>query len=282
MATGTIRIRQGKLQDLQQVEEFTQNTFGWGDYLPDVWARWVRTKRGELLVAELDKQVVGTLNVRYMEHHEAWLEGVRVRHAFRQRGVASLLVQAAHDRAARAKCRLIRLETGLRNTAAQHTFEKFGYRRVVRYADFEAKALSGTLDGVRRAKPADLKACWDIWQTSWMRAATRNLVPAPYGWRWWEQTRKRLNDEIGAERAWVADGAFMLLRTNEDDLGITLVAGNKRGAVRLLNAARILAYQANKQKMFWLAPHSAHARQWAAAANLELDDDDLLIYARPL
>ena len=112
----------------------------------------------------IDKQVVGTLNVRFLENKEAWLEAVRVHPNFRQRGVASLLVQAAHEYAKRRKCRTSRLETSLRNTAGRATFEKFGYRRVAWYDTYKVDAQAGSLAGIRPAKVSDLKACWEMWQ----------------------------------------------------------------------------------------------------------------------
>lgn len=123
-----------------------------------------------------------------------------------------------------------------------------------------------------------------MWQASWLNRLTDSIVPSPYGWRWWELTRKRLADEIRAKRAWLTDGAFMLVHPEDDDndLDVKLVVGRKRGAVKLLNAARTIAAQDHRERVFWIAPHNALVRKLAAAANFILDDDDLLIYARPL
>lgn len=282
MVTGTIKVRQGRSEDLFQIREFTQNTFRWGDYLPDAWNHWVVSTRGDLLVAEIDDQIVGTVHVRYLENREAWLEGVRVRPEFRKGGVATHLIQAAHSLASIKKCRVMRLETGVNNLAARRTFEKLSYHRHVLYGVHKAQAADASMDGVRPAKSSDLRACWETWQHSWCMRAGKSIVPAPYGWRWWELTRKRLSDEIRAGRVWVTPGAFMTVRREDDSWDITLVAGVKRAAVRLLQAARWLANQDNKPQVFWFAPYVARARDWAAAADYQLDEDDLLIYACPL
>lgn len=282
MVTGTVQVRQGKSTDLSQIREFTQHTFRWGDYLPDAWNHWVVSTRGDLLVAEIDDQIVGTVHVRYLENQEAWLEGVRVRPEFRKCGVASQLIQTAHSLASSKKCRVMRLETGANNLAARRTFEKFGYRREVLYAVHKAETAAGTLDGVRAAKLSDLRACWELWMHSWGNRASKSIVPAPYGWRWWELTRKRLGDDIRAGRVWMTPGALMTVRREDDSWDITLAVGGKRAAVNLLQTARVLAYQDNKPQVFWLAPYVARTRDWAISAGYVLDEDDLLIYACPL
>lgn len=273
------RVRKGRLEDLAQVKEFTQNTFSWGDYLPDAWAAWVRSKRGTLFVAEVESRVVGTCHLRLLEHREGWLEGLRVHHAFRKMGIASQLIQATHQEAARQNCRVIRLETGSHNLAAQRAFENFGYRRVVRYSDFEADAREAKIHPVRSAKPADLGACWKLWQASWMKDATHDVVPAPYGWRWWQMTQARLRDEIRSGRVWICTGGFMILRQEIHAFDVTLLVGSKRAALKLLDAARALAFHADKERVAWIAPRVTRSTQWAAEAGYTLDEDGLLIYA---
>src|SRR5436190_2133998 len=113
---------------------------------PSCWwcgntAKWARSSAGFSVGdskrprhrAELDGKLVGTVHVRYLGHWEGWLEGVRVRTEYRQQGVASALIEASHEYAKKKRCRVMQLETGLMNLAAQRTFEKFAYRQIVRY-----------------------------------------------------------------------------------------------------------------------------------------------------
>lgn len=279
---GEIRIRPGAAEDLAQVQEFTRDTFTWGDYLPKAWNDWVRSKRGELLVAERDTRVLGTIHVRYLEHREAWLEGVRVHHEFRKHGIASILIQAAHARAHAKKCRVIRLETSAQNFAAQRAFEKFDYRVLESYAVFKGTARAGEMQNVRLAKLRDLAACWELWQHSWLKRASKTVVPAVYGWRWWELTRQRLAHDIRNARVWVAPHGFMTLREMDNDFDIILLVGKKRAARALLDAGRVLAQQRGRAEIFWLAPHVARAKMWAADADYTMDEDGMLIYERKL
>jgi ribosomal protein S18 acetylase RimI-like enzyme len=278
----TVHVRAGQLEDLARVQEFTTSTFRWGDYVPGAWAGWVRSKRGDLLVAEWDGQIVGTIHVRYLENSEAWLEGVRVRRQFRRRGVAGLLMQAAHEHARARNCRVIRLETGLRNVAAQRAFEKFGYKRVAQYASFESRTAPTPIGAARPAKLEDVAACWELWTRSGVKRSSRSIVPAAYGWRWWEFTRSRLSDEVRAQRVWVAPRGFMILRPDDDSWDVVLLVGRKRAACELLNTARRLTHAAGMPKVFWLVPLTVRSHEWARAACFTLDQDDLLIYALDL
>lgn len=279
----TLRIRQATHQDLEQVQEFTKNTFSWGDYLPRVWGRWVDSAHGHLLVAESNGQLVGTVRVCYLGNAEAWLEGVRVRHEFRNRGIASCLVQAAHERAIRKKCRVIRLETFVHNTPAHRVFEKFGYLRLVQYTGLEIKAQRGELNSVRAAKLADAEACWDLWQHSWLKRYTHGIVPADFGWRWWEFTPERLMGAIRGERVWVTPSnktvrGFMVTR-QDDSFDATVLSGTPRAATTLFEAAKTLAANAEQESVYWLAPDTAPAKKWAAQAGFTPDEEGLLVYA---
>lgn len=282
VTAGSIQIRRGASDDLPQIREFTHNTFSWGDYLPRAWNDWARSKRGALLVAEINHKIVGTIHVRYLEHREAWLEGVRVHQEYRQRGIASALIQTAHADAKKKKCRVIRLETGAHNVAAQHAFKKLGYRRRAAYVVFKGAACAEETNQVRLAQARDLQVCWALWQQSWVRRASKTIVPAVYGWRWWELTRTRLANDIRGKRVWVAPRGFMILREMDRDFDVTLLVGTKRDAVKLLQAGRMLAQQRGREDIYWLAPAVAHSKEWADAAEYTLDDDGLLVYAREL
>jgi ribosomal protein S18 acetylase RimI-like enzyme len=276
---GEIEIRPGRLQDLKQVSEFTRHTFTWGDYLPDRWTRWVSSNHGRLLVAASKEVVVGTARVTFLGNDEAWLEAVRVRQSHRGRGVAFRLVQAAHAIAAEKKCKVIRLETGSDNLAAQRVFRRFGYRRIVAYAGFEGAARKGELAGVRPAVTGDLNECWERWLHSWVKRSSCTIVPSAYGWRWWELTRERLRKEIRSSRVWVVTGGFMVLRDEGDAYDVTLLVGAKPATVRLLDAARELAARERKKVVYWLAPHNRIASRQAAAGDFVLDEVGLEIHA---
>jgi len=283
VATGTIRIRKATLHDLEQVTEFTHDTFSWGDYLPQAWARLVESKRGDLLVADVDRQVVGTIRAGFLGNGEAWLEAVRVRHEFRQRGIASLLIQAAHARAIKKRCRVIRLETYVHNIPAHRAFEKIGYRPQIEYSMLEAKTRAGELDFARTAKLTDMDACLEMWERSWLKRFTKGLVPADFGWRWWEFTPGRLRQAIREKRVYLAPQekmprGFMITRLR-DSFEVTVMVGAPRAAMKLFDAAKILAANAEQENVYWLAPHIARAKKWAADAGFAPDEDGLLIYA---
>lgn len=277
-----IQIRRGAHADLEQIRQFTRKTFSWGDYLPDVWARWVASKHGDLMVATEGELVVGTARVSFLGNGEAWLEGVRVRDEFRKRGVASCLIRQAHVQAIGQKCRVIRLETGQHNIAARRAFKKFGYHRIVGYASFKGKARAGEPAQVKGASPTELDSCWRLWQHSWLKRASRDIVPAPFGWRWWKMTRARLAQEIRANRVWTASHGFMVLRDQGAEIDISLLVGARGEAKKLLDAARMISARANKKSVSWVVVDSPVAHRFAAQSEFALDDDGLEIYALDL
>ena len=47
-----IKIRTAAKADKEEILSFCSNTFGWGDYIDQVWDFWYRDRNGRLLVAE--------------------------------------------------------------------------------------------------------------------------------------------------------------------------------------------------------------------------------------
>lgn len=276
-----IHIRCGRQADLTALAAFTQNTFSWGDYIGREWEHWVESKNGELLVAEVNSTFAGTVHVRYLENREAWLEGVRVHPEHRRQNIATTLIETAHAHARKKRCRTMRLETGAHNPRARAMFEKIGYRLRVDYASYQAHAQSGELQNMRRARLRDVPTCLEIWNSSWMKRHSHNVVPSPLGWRWWEVTSTRLCAMARAARVWLTNDAraFMVaLPRRADSFDIQMLAGEKRAAMKLLDAARIIAQQAGYKELFWMTPNIPRAQQWAKAAGYALDETGMLIY----
>jgi ribosomal protein S18 acetylase RimI-like enzyme len=275
----SIHIRKGRNEDLPALTSFTRKTFTWGDYIAEAWTHWVESPRGELLVAEVNGAFAGTAHVRYLENREAWLEGVRVHPAFRRRSVATTLIQTAHARAKKKHCRTMRLETGSKNRNARRLFEALGYRLVVEYARYRARASGRVSPALRAAKVSDAAACWAIWETSLRGHRVHALTRAPFGWRWWEFSPARLRAAIRAGEVWLSlDGrAFMAVR-RDDEFQILALAGSQHGMTHLLQGAQDMARQQKTASVYWFTPNTAHALRLAAQNRFTLDDAGMLIY----
>lgn len=108
------------------------------DPLPEAYrtafAAIERDANNELLVAELDGELVGVLqltllpNLTYQGSWRAQIEGVRTARSVRGRGVGRGLVAEAIARACAADCRLIQLTTDKARPDAVRFYEGLGFR----------------------------------------------------------------------------------------------------------------------------------------------------------
>jgi GNAT superfamily N-acetyltransferase len=103
-------IRNAKHADKVPVLEFCRDTFSWGDYVQDVWDYWFR--EGNLFVIE--KEIpLGICHAFFLDD-QVWIEGIRIKHSARCRGLASKLVtyveSIARKKGFRSSCMLIDVE----------------------------------------------------------------------------------------------------------------------------------------------------------------------------
>jgi ribosomal protein S18 acetylase RimI-like enzyme len=137
-----LEVRPAREEDREQVLEFCRQTWDWGDYIADVWEDWLHDENGALLVATLDGKPVGIANLRMLNAEEAWMEGMRVDPAFRNRGVAGALFDGQLAEARRRGASTARLITESTNAAAIRLTERSGMRRVSAFAPYQAGPLA--------------------------------------------------------------------------------------------------------------------------------------------
>lgn len=100
-----VRVRRVREGDRGFVLGYCRDTFGWGDYIGDVWDDW--QSDGEFLACEdcapastSPQDPVGVCHM-YMSPGQAWIEGIRVHPQYRRRGIATFLVREAEKMAIR-------------------------------------------------------------------------------------------------------------------------------------------------------------------------------------
>ncbi|MDE3091723.1 MAG: GNAT family N-acetyltransferase, partial [Chloroflexota bacterium] len=192
-----IEVRPARAEDKNAVVAFCQNTFSWGDYIPEVYDTWLADARGTLLVALIDHQPVGLLHAEFLDRGVAWLSGMRVHPDFRRQGVGSAADAVARSLGRARGCRVARLATNIKNIPAQQILAKEGYTCIVRFNEWEAKPARRAFSAARVAKPDHAPAILDAWR-AW---ATREPNPAllvDRNWRWLELNEARLRDQIDA------------------------------------------------------------------------------------
>jgi GNAT superfamily N-acetyltransferase len=103
------------------------------DYYFDGFREITADPRQRLVVAELDGELVGTLQLSFLSHlvlrggRRAQIEAVRVRADQRGAGVGEALLGWAIDESKRNRCRLIQLTTNVEREDARRFYERLGF-----------------------------------------------------------------------------------------------------------------------------------------------------------
>jgi GNAT superfamily N-acetyltransferase len=235
-----IQVRAARAADKDAVIAFCQNTFSWGDYIPEVWERWLADSDGQMLVGLMDDHPVSVLHVVIIGEM-AWMEGMRVHPDFRRRGVASAVEKAGHAFARTRGCRVARLATSIKNIAAQGMLDATGYRRAAQFNEWDIEPAPGDFSFVRVASENDLARALALWRDAETRAASHSIVP-DRRWHWTPLDERRLRGHIHAGELRLAPRGFsLLLAFDEHDwsgMSLHALVGDEETMHALALAAR--------------------------------------------
>jgi len=258
-----IQVRAARAEDKDAVVAFCQNTFSWGDYIADVWERWLTDADGQMLVGLVDDRPASVMHVAIVGD-TAWMEGMRVHPDLRRQGIARV-VEAVGRVFARARgCRVARLATSIKNVAAQGMLDAVGYRRAAQFNEWEIEPAPGDFSLARVATEDDLAHALALWRDSAMCAASHSIVPNRR-WRWTPLDETRLREHIRASELRFAPRGFALLLAFEerDWSGLTLhtLVGDEETMYALALAARgEAAYRGYPHLEVQVADHPAANR----------------------
>jgi GNAT superfamily N-acetyltransferase len=190
-----MRIRPARLDDIDAVVAFTTDTFPWGDYVPDMFARWLTEDAGITMVAVDDDDVpIAMARAVFLTEHEVWSHAARVHPDHRGRGIAGDLADSLLDWATDHGGQVMRLLIDDDNLASIRHITKKGFRRPVSVVRATRGIGAGSPNpegnGGRRppsplaprpAKVRDLPLVRASWSTSEVGRSMRGLIGA--GWR---------------------------------------------------------------------------------------------------
>lgn len=208
----SVTVRQARAADYEDVASFTQGTWsdrGIGDYIPDVFERWVETdgpeQRTFVLEAD-DGAVVGLCQGLFLSEYEAWAQGMRVAPAARGHGASRHLNDRLFDWAAEQGATLCRNMVFSWNMAGLGTSRAVGYEPCTEFRwahptpDADARPETGD-DGFRIVEDPD--AAWTVWSRSDARDVLSGLaMDVEEPWALAALTRERL--------AWAAENTRVL------------------------------------------------------------------------
>lgn len=178
-----IVVRPAKPSDREQVFKFCEQTWEWGDYIPQVWERWLKQPNGKLFVAVINKTPVGIGYVAITKPGEAWLEGARTNPAHRRRGVATAIANASLQFALQRGAKTARLVTEFDNAAAKTVLKKLGFQPVSEFVETTCEKMDDEKSGKSRsAKKKDEENLWRFLQTSECFKKSAGLFTKLFTW----------------------------------------------------------------------------------------------------
>ena len=176
-------VREAKSSDKVAVLRFCQNTFAWGDYIPNVWDSWLTDQSGKIFVATFEGIPVGMCHVEVVKAGEAWLEAARVAFEFRRKGVASLLNRACLEWAMERGAKAARLVTDSNNFTAQKALPKLEFEQVSDWALMEFNGCElDACKNVRLAERSDADAIWKFLVSSECFTKSAGLFTIVFRW----------------------------------------------------------------------------------------------------
>jgi GNAT superfamily N-acetyltransferase len=233
-------VRAARAHDRAAVVAFCQNTFSWGDYIADVWERWLTDANGQLLVGIVDDQPVSLMHVA-IHGERAWLEGMRVHPDFRRQGIAREVEAEGRAWARVRGCRVARLATSTKNVAAQGMLSAIGYRRAAQFNEWESEPAPDDFSFARVATENDWARASALWDASESCAASHSIIPDRH-WHWTPVDETRWREHLRAGEVRLApNGLALLLAFEERDwsgMSLIALAGDEETMSALARAAR--------------------------------------------
>ena len=130
-----MKIREIVEKDIRDIEDIARRTWEGEDYLPRVFARWV--KEGDFYGIEVDGKVIATGKITLLPGKVGWLEGLRVHPSYRGSGYGRVmhefLLEKAKDLKERGIIQFLEYSTYFTNEASIHLGLKSGFKIVQRY-----------------------------------------------------------------------------------------------------------------------------------------------------
>jgi len=198
-----INVRKAHLQDTEKVLAMLEHVWE-DDYVPRSWATWVEnTSEGIVLVAETEKNIVGTCYIHFMPNNKCWFQGMRVSKDARRLGVGSALTHESLRLAHESGYTNVYLGIDAENTASLTMTAKAGFIKECEYSRV-GKTLARLGEGEekprtfwRMAKESDVDNLLALGQDSSYQGAIFAC------WQWQPVSRESFLKVIREEDLWV-------------------------------------------------------------------------------
>ena len=269
-----MRIRLARTTDLNRLAALCRAAVGPDDYVLEFLKEKVRAR--EVSVVEVRRRIVSMLGFTPCPDGSLWLGQIRTHPAFRRRGLASLLIEDARVRAARARRPALRMWISVRNTASRRMAESTGFRRVAVFS----RRVAGPDEGpsrvgvTRRADDA-----FERWRRSALRPAGSGYLC--YEYHFLPLTLSTLRRIASARHLLMGPKAVLVFwRENTETGGVSVLAGGREA---LLAARRAVAERRLKHVWTFL-PRTAKILRSARQAGFVKGSwgSHAIVYERPV
>jgi ribosomal protein S18 acetylase RimI-like enzyme len=163
-----LKIRPATKADKEEVLKFCIDTFGWGDYIDQVWDLWYSDRNGVLLVAEDEEYNIqnnkrsSALAVSHASllpsSNIIWLEGIRVNPNYRRRSIATQLLNKMIAYGQEQGATEASAMVAENNIASQLMMKRNGFAVISKWSYYSINKIPIRVDKVKlRSKVAILK-----------------------------------------------------------------------------------------------------------------------------
>ena len=180
--------------DKEQIFDFCNNTFEWGDYIQEVWDCWINEKDSLLLVAQtMDSisyanKIVAMIHGKLCHKNMIWVEGIRVHPEYREKGIASSLIKNILTYGKDKGTTLASLIVSIDNIESRKLMEKLDFNPVSRWIFASIKGLKNIYEYCHIIKRAEIKDQERIYNYLTGSKYTRYVK----AWRWYILTSHAL------------------------------------------------------------------------------------------
>lgn len=179
-----IYVRKARGSDREAVFKFCEKTWSWGDYIPEVWDKWLKEKSGRVFIATTDGVPVGITHLSIDKPHEVWLSGARTDPNYRRMGIATAITKKCLEYAKRKAAKVARLVTESDNIAAQAVIKKLGFKPTAEFVEMTTENIAEEENSTNSkwAEESEADAALNYLQTSESYRKAAGLYTTLFHW----------------------------------------------------------------------------------------------------